>query len=132
MKLSVVIPAHNEEANIANIIERIEDSLDLEHELVIVNDHSQDRTRQLAEELAAKYHNVRLIDNNLDKGFANAIKTGFANVRTNIVIPVMGDFCDDLDTIKKMLAKINDGYDIVCGCRYIKVGARMGGSKAKG
>jgi len=132
VKLSIVIPAYNEEGNIANVINRIEESLDLEYELIVVNDHSQDRTRQKVEELALRYNNIKLIDNDLPRGFANAMKAGFASARTEVVIPVMGDLCDDLVTIKKMFAKINEGYDIVCGSRYIKGGARINGSKIKG
>ena len=39
---------------------------------------------------------------------------------------------DDLDTIKKMLARADEGYDIICGCRYIRGGLRLGGSMVKG
>ena len=132
MKLSIIIPVHNEEENIVNTIKKIKDALDLANELVVVNDHSDDRTRELVEIEAAQYPDLRVVDNNLEKGFANAIKTGFANAQSDVVIPVMGDLCDDLDTLKRMFAKINEGYDIVCGCRYIKGGARLGGSKVKG
>ncbi len=67
-----------------------------------------------------------------EKGFANAIKFGFSQVENELVIPVMGDLCDDLGTIDRMLVKIEQGYDVVCGARYIKGGARIGGSKTKG
>jgi glycosyltransferase involved in cell wall biosynthesis len=132
MKLSVVVPAHNEQDNIKEVIDRIERSLDIEHELIIVNDHSTDATAEIVDKLSRKYNNLRLVENKLKQGFANAIKTGLGNVTTELSIPVMGDLCDDLLTIKKMLQKINEGYDIVCGCRYIKGGARLGGSRLKG
>jgi len=132
MKLSIVIPAHNEEGNIGDVISRIESSLDFPHELIVVNDHSQDRTPFIIEELSRKYRYLKLVSNTLEKGFANAVKFGFAQASGELVIPVMGDLCDDLDTIKRMLAKIEEGYDLVCGARYIKGGARLGGSKVKG
>jgi hypothetical protein len=44
----------------------------------------------------------------------------------------MADLCDDLSTIEKMFQKINEGYDVVCGSRYMKEGGRLGGSKLKG
>ena len=130
--LSIIVPAFNEEENIAGVIERIEKSVDIGHELIVVNDHSADRTPLIAKELSAKFSNLRAVDNLNDKGFANAIRFGFSQARGELVIPVMGDLCDDLDTLKEMAKKINQGYDVVCGSRYIKGGARIGGSKIKG
>ena len=130
--LSIIVPAFNEEENIAGVIERIEKSVDIEHELIVVNDHSYDRTLLIAKELSAKFSNLRLVDNLNDKGFANAIRFGFSQARGELIIPVMGDLCDDLNTLKEMVKKINQGCDVVCGSRYIKGGARIGGSKIKG
>lgn len=132
MKLSIIIPAHNEQDNITEVIEKIEGVLDLEHDLIIVNDHSTDATRGLVVELSRQLTNIRILDNPLEAGFANAIKAGLVSVRTEVVLPVMADLCDDLNTIKEMLAKISEGYDVVCGSRYINGGARLGGSKIKG
>jgi glycosyltransferase involved in cell wall biosynthesis len=132
MKISVVIPAHNEEDNIKEVIKKIEDFLDIEHELVVVNDHSTDSTCEIVRGLSIQYPDVRMVDNLSEPGFANAIKIGFANIKTGIAVPVMGDLCDDLNTINEMFSRINDGYDVVCGARYVKGGARLGGSRIKG
>jgi dolichol-phosphate mannosyltransferase len=132
MKLSIVIPAHNEEDNIVETINKIESSLDMPHELVVVNDHSTDSTARLVEGLSEKYHNIKLVENLSDPGFANAIKAGFINSSFDAVIPVMADLCDDLDTINRMFRKLSEGYDIVCGSRYIKGGTRLEGPKFKG
>jgi glycosyltransferase involved in cell wall biosynthesis len=133
VKLSIIIPAHNEQDNIVGVINELEHSLtDIDYELLVVNDHSTDATAELVDKLTRKYNNIKLVENKLDKGFANAIKTGFQSVNTELVIPVMGDLCDDLFTIKIMLEKINEGYYIVCGARYVKGGARLGGARIKG
>ena len=132
MKLSIIVPAHNEEDNIAEVIKRIEDAIDIPYELVVVNDHSLDNTGKIIQELSKQYSNIRLVENKLDAGFANAIRTGFLNASGDVLIPIMGDLCDDLATIPKMFDKINQGYDVVCGARYIKGGARLGGSRLKG
>jgi len=131
MKLSVIIPAHNEEENILEVIKKIETTLDITHELVVVNDHSTDNTRNLLETFLEKYKNMSLVDNKLEAGFANAIKTGFLNAKARVVVPVMGDLCDDLETINKMYSKIVAGYDVVCASRYSREGLRLGGSKLK-
>lgn len=132
MKISLIVPLHNEEENVADLINKIEQTLDFSYELLVVNDHSIDRTRLLVEELICKYKNIRLVNNKLDGGFGNALRTGFKEAYGEVVVPIMGDLCDDLETVKKMLNKIEDGYDIVCGSRYIKNGKRQGGSILKG
>ena len=132
MKISVVVPAHNEEENIAGAILSIESSLRLPHELIVVDDHSQDRTAAIVSELLRDYPNLRLAANTGEKGFANAVRFGFAQARGEAVVPVMGDLCDDIATVEKMYARIEQGYDVVCGSRYIKGGARLGGSRIKG
>lgn len=131
MKLSIVIPAYNEEDNIADVIQRVEQSIDIPYELIVVNDHSQDDTRKVVEGLSSQYSNIRLVENSLDKGFANALKTGFAQATGDAIIPIMADLCDDLETVKVMFSKINAGYDVVCGSRYTRGGSRVGGAKAK-
>ncbi|HPL82909.1 MAG TPA: glycosyltransferase [Candidatus Omnitrophota bacterium] len=132
MKLSIIIPAYNEEENIASVLEKVEALVDLEHELIVVNDYSTDRTVGIVSDLALKFRNIRLLDNKNNKGFANALKFGFAQARNELIVPVMGDLCDDLNTLKAMAKKIDENYDVVCGSRYIKGGARIGGSKVKG
>ena len=132
MKLSIVIPAYNEEENIASVLEKVEALVNLEHELIVVNDYSIDRTAQIVGDLASKFKNIRLLNNTGNKGFANALKFGFSQARNELVVPIMGDLCDDLNTLKLMVEKIEDGYDVVCGARYIRGGARVGGSKVKG
>lgn len=131
MKLSIVVPAHNEEDNIVEVVDRIEQVLRFDYELIIVNDHSTDKTGELIQGLLGKYPNLRLVEN-LEPGcFANAVKAGFLNMRADVVVPVMGDLCDDLQTIGLMYNKIEEGYDVVCGSRYMDAGQRLGGSKLK-
>lgn len=132
MRLSIIVPVYNEEDNIREVIEKIEGSVDIPHELVVVNDHSSDRTAEILGELSQQYKNINLVQNKRERGFANALRTGFQHASTDLFVPVMGDLCDDLATIKKMLSKADEGYDIICGCRYIRGGLRLGGSRVKG
>lgn len=132
MKLTVVVPVHNEEENIFDVISKVEADLRLPFELIVVNDYSVDNTASIVGDLANKYNNIILINNKLDPGFANAIKTGLYNATGEAIVPVMGDLCDDLKIIPVMLEKVLQGYDVVCGSRYVEGGARLGGSKLKG
>lgn len=131
-KLSILVPAHNEEENIENVIRQIEKTVAIEHELVIVDDHSTDNTALIVMGLIKEFPRIKYVNNPLPAGFANALITGFKNCACDTVVPVMGDLCDDLATIRLMFEKINQGYDIVCGCRYASGGKRLGGSKFKG
>lgn len=132
MILSIIIPAHNEEENIEQIIKKVEDSLDIPFELIIVNDHCVDKTKEIVARASSNFSNIKLVDNMLEKGFANAVKAGFKSSSGQVIIPVMADSCDDLSTIKVMLGKINQGFDVVCGSRYTPGGSRIGGSTVKG
>lgn len=132
MKLSIIVPAYNEEDNIVEVIKRIEESVFIPHELVVVSDHSTDKTFELVEQLSKQYKNLVLVENKLEVGFANAIRTGINHSSGELLVPVMADLCDDLSTIQAMYERINQGYDIVCGSRYILGGKRLGGSMLKG
>jgi dolichol-phosphate mannosyltransferase len=131
--LSIVVPAHNEEDNIGSLIDKIMSfGLDVDFELVIIVDHCSDATYKIAVDKSHEFNNLKIVENNLAAGFANALKTGFLNSGGDLVVPVMGDLCDDLGTIRKMYEKAVQGYDIVCGSRYIRGGLRLGGSRLKG
>ncbi|MDO8662430.1 MAG: glycosyltransferase [Candidatus Omnitrophota bacterium] len=132
MKLSIIVPAHNEEDNIGSLIDKIGLILKIDFELLVVNDHSSDSTTRIVLEKAKLFNNLRLIENKSDAGFGNTLRTGFANASGDFILPLMADLCDDLDTISIMYEEINKGYDVVCGSRYIKGGARIGGSNLKG
>lgn len=132
MDLSIIIPAHNEEENIVDVLTGVEASLKNPHELIVVNDHSADRTAELVKALSKKYPVIRLVSNPGKQGFADAIKFGLKQAKNEIIVFVMADSCDDARSINEMIKKIDEGYDVVCGSRYIKGGAREGGSKIKG
>jgi dolichol-phosphate mannosyltransferase len=127
MKLTVVIPAHNEEEVIGDTLEKLESELGVPHEVVVVNDHSTDRTAHAVKEAAKRWPNIRLVDNPLPGGFTNALKAGFNSVDEGAIATVMGDLCDDPRTIEVMYGKIMEGYDVVCGSRYMEGGRKVGG-----
>lgn len=131
MNFSIIIPAHNEESSIKDTISSIEKVVSAAYEIVVVDDHSSDRTADIVEDLVSSYKNIRLVRNNDEAGFANALRAGFASAESDIVIPVMADLCDDPDTIEEMYKKAQEGFDIVCGSRYMKDGRKIGGPLIK-
>lgn len=147
MNFSIIIPAHNEEDSLEEIISSLENTLsatealasaadsmagDDDFEILIVNDHSTDKTVSTVQELMGKYSNIKLLNNLGKKGFGPTLITGFKQAKGEFLIPVMADGCDDPDTIKKMYKKAEEGYDLICASRYTKRGKRIGGSRLKG
>jgi glycosyltransferase involved in cell wall biosynthesis len=125
MRLSVVVPAHNEEGNLVPLTDSILDMLrrhKLEGELVIVDDNSSDGTTKLTDSLAKKHRNVVALHRKANPGMGNALKDGTRKARGRYVAWVMGDRCDNLETIPKMVKKLDQGYDMVFGSRYIPGG----------
>ena len=116
--LSVVIPAYNEEATIANVVGEV---LKLPHvlEVIVVDDGSTDSTRQICEELGLvpKVRTVRIPRN---KGKCEALKAGFALSTGDIVIVQDADLEYDPNEIPDVIQPILDGRaDVVYGSRFL-------------
>ena len=116
--LSVVIPAYNEEATLANVVGEV---LKLPHvlEVIVVDDGSTDGTRQICEELSLvpKVRTVRIARN---KGKCEALKAGFALSRGEIVIVQDADLEYDPNEIPEVIQPILDGRaDVVYGSRFL-------------
>ncbi|HMB44660.1 MAG TPA: glycosyltransferase family 2 protein, partial [Candidatus Methanoperedens sp.] len=99
-KISIVVPAHNEEDNLNHLMDELIPVLERhreteDYEIVIVNDNSSDRTPKIIDELAAGNSRIKAVHRSSDPGFGSAIKEGFKNATGDIIIPVMGDLSDD-------------------------------------
>jgi len=127
MKLTIVIPAHNEEESLPATIKGLEEDVRTTHDILVVNDHSSDATPEVLEALSKKYKNLKSVTNDTPPGFTNAIKKGFSQVTEGAVVLVMADTCDDARAIDRMFDKLNEGYDVVCASRYMKGGIKIGG-----
>jgi glycosyltransferase involved in cell wall biosynthesis len=77
MTLSIIIPVKNEEEIILNTLSKLDNSwlFKIEHEIIIINDHSTDQTKKLIESFKSKKINIIIKDNN-KKGLGSAIITG--------------------------------------------------------
>lgn len=131
MKISIVVPAHNEEANIENLISKLVPTLEChketeDYELVIVNDNSKDRTPSIIDSLAKKNLRIKAVHRKNTPGFGNAIKSGFKQASGDIIIPVMGDLSDSPEDIPRLVQKIEEGYDIAYGSRFVEGGSLNG------
>ena len=123
MKLSIVIPAHNEEENIAQTVLAITVELEkerIEHEIVVVDDNSTDKTGAVADDLSARRVAVKVLHRLSPKGFGRAVSDGLKAASGECMAVVMGDLSDDPRDIVKCFRKIEEGYDCVFGSRFIK------------
>jgi dolichol-phosphate mannosyltransferase len=125
VKLSVIIPAHNEEGSIAGTVESLIRELsseDIEHEILVVNDGSTDRTEVVLEELQRLYPTFRYDDNPAPNGFGLAVRRGLDLFTGDAVTIVMGDGSDSPKDVVRCFRKLEEGYECVFGSRFIKGG----------
>ena len=126
LKLSIVIPAHNEEKNLPATVAELQEALRAEsipYEIIIVNDCSSDGTAGVIAGMMAADPRVRTVDRTPPGGFGRAIRAGLALVEGNIVIPYVADKSDDPADAIRYYRKIEEGYDCVYGSRF-RPGAR--------
>jgi dolichol-phosphate mannosyltransferase len=123
MKLSVVIPAHNEEESIEPTVRAISNRLSeeaIDHEIVVVNDNSQDRTEAILIQLHAEDPRIRVVNNTPPHGFGFAVRRGLACMEGDAVVIVMADASDDPQDIVAYFRKLEEGYDCVFGSRFTR------------
>lgn len=116
--ISVVIPVMNEEGNLPELHERLAAVLTttgVPWEILFIDDGSTDGTWQEITRLRANDPHVIAIQHRRNFGKAQALANGFALASGNTIITMDGDLQDDPDEIPRMLAKLNEGYDLVSG-----------------
>lgn len=122
--ISAVLPAYNEEENIETATTRMAEvlcSLKLRAwEVIIVDDGSVDATPEITDRLvAADPEHIRVIHHSPNKGYAQALKSGFTSARHQLVFYTDSDNQFDVQELKSLLPHINDA-DIVCGFRIYR------------
>jgi glycosyltransferase involved in cell wall biosynthesis len=119
VKLSVVIPVYNEEKTIQEIIRRVQEA-DIEKEVIIVNDGSDDGTSRALNDIADHYDNLVLIDQARNQGKGAALREGFAHATGEIILIQDADLEYDPKDYAQLLPPILDGRaDIVYGSRFL-------------
>lgn len=128
--LTLIVPAKKEEGAIINTLKKIKEKVKTSHKIIVVNDSFDgDNTGEIVKNYIKKNKNIFLIINrkNPHPTFASALILGFNKVKSGVVIPIMADLCDRLEDIDVMYEKMHEGWDIVCGSRYMKGGKKKGG-----
>jgi len=128
MKLSVVIPAHNEEGSMAGTLTVLTTELDqekIDYEVLVVNDNSRDGTEEILKLAAQRNPRVRYINNRPPNGFGFAVRAGLENFSGDAVAIFMADASDDPKDLVKYYRKMQEGFDCVFGTRWQRGGSTI-------
>lgn len=119
MKLSVVMPVYNEEATLEEIVSRVQ-ATPFEKEILLVDDGSKDRSREIMAELESSNDNVRCFYHDQNQGKGGALSTGFRHVEGDVVIIQDADLEYDPNDYEVLLRPIQEGKaDVVFGSRFL-------------
>jgi dolichol-phosphate mannosyltransferase len=126
MKLSIVIPAYNEEESLPETISTLEYELSLnniEYEIIVINDNSKDKTEDLLKELSLKNPSIKYFTNLGKNGFGYAVRLGLDKFEGDCVAIMMADLSDSPKDLIRFYKEMKNGnFDCVFGSRWIKGG----------
>lgn len=131
--LDIVVPVYNEGQGILKLFDEIRDEIRTPKKVMVVYDFEEDTTLPVVRENKDKYSfDIVLVRNDIGRGALNAIKVGLQTAENEMVLVMMADSSDKLDVVDFMCRKVKEGYDLVCGSRYMKGGKQNGGPFLKG
>ena len=118
--LSIVVPVYNEEDNIRPLFEKIQtvcEAIGDAYEVLFVDDGSKDKTFAVLSELSKQEARLSVIRFQRNAGQTAAMAAGFEFAQGERIISMDGDLQNDPSDIPKLLEKLDEGYDLVCGWR---------------
>ena len=120
MDLSIVVPIYNEVDNLRPLCERVHAVLaptDWSYELILIDDGSQDGSSELLAELHAEDDRLKVLRFRRNFGQTAALAAGFEYAQGDVIVSLDGDLQNDPIDIPRLLAKLDEGYDLVNGWR---------------
>ncbi len=119
--LSILIPTYNEQDSVRPLHEQLTEvlvPLEESHEIIFINDGSEDSTEERLNALAEQDEHVKVIHFRRNFGQTSALMAGIDFASGDIIILMDADLQNDPADIPKLLDKLSDGYDVVSGWRY--------------
>jgi dolichol-phosphate mannosyltransferase len=127
-RVTVVIPAYNEGADIIPVLDRLLESVTLTCEVLIVVDFPEDSTIPVIEQYANHVQpTVRALVNDFGPGPAHAIRYGISQAKSPVVVVTMADGCDDPRQIDDLTRLVERGVVVAAASRYMPGGQQVGG-----
>jgi dolichol-phosphate mannosyltransferase len=127
MKLSVLIPAQNEEDSVGQTVEGIAAALEreeIDYEVLVIDDGSSDRTAEVVAAIAERNPRVKCRPSHHEKGFGMAIRAGLDLFEGDAVVIAMADASDDPEDVVRYHRLLEEGWDCAFGSRFVP-GARV-------
>ncbi len=121
MRLSIIIPARNEEGNIGSTLASLRAALRrhrIPYEIVVVDDGSEDGTGAIVREMEAQDAGIRLVENGDQHGFGRAIRAGLEAFTGDAVVIMMADNSDSPEDVVKYYYILRDEADCAFGSRF--------------
>jgi dolichol-phosphate mannosyltransferase len=121
--LSVVAPMYEEQETVAPFTERVAAALgELNYELILVNDGSQDRTRDAMAAAVARDARIKVVSLARNFGHQPALTAGLEHARGDVIVMLDGDLQDPPELIPEMIARWREGVDVVYAVREQRLG----------
>ncbi|MCK5332362.1 glycosyltransferase family 2 protein [Candidatus Parcubacteria bacterium] len=133
-EISIVIPAYNEAENLPFLCDEIKDvlkNITKNYEIIIVNDGSTDKTKEVIENLTAKDIHISGIHFRTNFGKASALSAGFKKAVGETIFTMDADLQDDPQEIPNFLDKIDEGFDLVSGWKQNRKDSFVKNSSSK-
>jgi dolichol-phosphate mannosyltransferase len=130
-ELSIVVPVYEEPENIGPSLLRIAQHVRTPHEVLVVYDFDEDSTVPVVRALQPTMSTVRFHRNDLGRGVLNAMLSGIAAARGQLVLITMADGSDEMECVDPMVSLARDGADLVAASRYVRGGRQEGGPRVK-
>jgi dolichol-phosphate mannosyltransferase len=122
MKLSVVMPAQNEEGSVGATVAGVVAALEreqIDYEVIVVNDDSEDSTEAVVNAIGAENPRVRCHRSHYERGFGMAIRAGLDVFEGDAVAIVMADASDDPEDLVRYHRILEAGWDCAFGSRFM-------------
>ena len=124
--VTVIVPTLNEAANILHLIDGIYVALGPDALVIVVDDSSTDGTGEIVSKIASERKTVRLIVRSKERGLGSAVRRGAREARDGYIAVMDADLSHNPKYLPEMFSKLDQGYDIVVGSRYIEGGKTEG------
>ena len=125
MKYSVVVPFYNEQESVIQLYRDVKDVMEAtcdDFEFIFVDDGSRDETFSLLSKVADNDDRVTVVRLQRNYGKTEALVAGFDHANGDYIIVMDGDLQHNPNEIPLFMQKLEEGYDVVCGCRVDRPG----------